>query len=113
MITREIDPKELTYSEKNKIGCGSYGTVYKGIWKGVTVAIKKFHDFDGNTLSGNFKDEFKKELSIMYWLRHDHVVEFRVCTHKHTNTQITEGTRIILCVFCRGPLFSLVQTGQL
>ena len=34
-----MDPKEIVY--ENMIGRGSFGTVYKGMWKGKKVALKK------------------------------------------------------------------------
>jgi hypothetical protein len=36
----EIDPAEVTYGQR--IGIGSYGEVYKGLWRGTEVAVKRF-----------------------------------------------------------------------
>lgn len=36
----EIDPAEITLGQR--IGIGSYGEVYKGIWRGTEVAVKRF-----------------------------------------------------------------------
>ena len=33
-----VDHKEIVYG--GMIGCGSFGTVYKGTWKGKKVALK-------------------------------------------------------------------------
>lgn len=36
----EIDPSEITLGQR--IGIGSYGEVYKGLWRGTEVAVKRF-----------------------------------------------------------------------
>jgi hypothetical protein len=36
----EIDPVEITLGQR--IGIGSYGEVYKGMWRGTEVAVKRF-----------------------------------------------------------------------
>jgi hypothetical protein len=36
----EIDPAEITLGQR--IGIGSYGEVYKGMWRGTEVAVKRF-----------------------------------------------------------------------
>jgi hypothetical protein len=36
----EIDPGEISYGQR--IGIGSYGEVYKGLWRGTEVAVKRF-----------------------------------------------------------------------
>lgn len=57
-----------------KIGAGGYGVVYKGSWKGNTVAIKMLHKchFEGNIsncwrgeLQPQQYEEFKREAALM------------------------------------------------
>eukprot|EP00879_Flechtneria_rotunda_P007398 GHRR01007760.1.p1 GENE.GHRR01007760.1~~GHRR01007760.1.p1 ORF type:complete len:799 (+),score=316.22 GHRR01007760.1:393-2789(+) len=67
----EIDPFEITLGQR--IGIGSYGEVYKGIWRGTEVAVKKFLE---QNLSPQLVQEFKDEVDIMARLRHPNVVLF-------------------------------------
>jgi Protein tyrosine and serine/threonine kinase len=62
---REIPYGEL-FVEKKPIGSGAYGVVYRGIWRGAPVAIKKLQ-LDG-LFKGDekkFVDEFRAEVSVM------------------------------------------------
>ena len=67
-----IAPSEVTFSES--IGKGSVGEVYKGIWRGIDVAIK--------TVKGAWmsSEEMEKELdheaSMLQSVRHANVVQF-------------------------------------
>ncbi|KAL5569551.1 hypothetical protein UlMin_026126 [Ulmus minor] len=58
---------------KEKIGSGSFGTVYRADWHGSDVAVKilKEQDFHAK----NF-EEFLKEVAIMKHLRHPNIVSF-------------------------------------
>ncbi|KAI9091092.1 hypothetical protein K1719_028362 [Acacia pycnantha] len=74
---REYSFKELkkatnNFSEKNKLGEGGYGIVYKGILQkenNLEVAVKKFCR---DAMKG--QDDFLAELSIINRLRHKHLV---------------------------------------
>ncbi|KAH3767007.1 serine/threonine protein kinase [Pelomyxa schiedti] len=66
----KVDPKELTLSKQ--IGVGSFGTVYKGEWRGTDVAVKQIQ-----TQTVRHKlDEFEREVEILRLLRHPQVVLF-------------------------------------
>ncbi|KAL6076589.1 Constitutive triple response 4 [Balamuthia mandrillaris] len=67
-----IDFEELVFQEK--IGQGGFGVVYKGTWRGTTVAIKKLLSEDMDDPSDY--QEFIKEIEIMSKLRHPNVVQF-------------------------------------
>ncbi|KAF8067119.1 SIS8 [Scenedesmus sp. PABB004] len=67
----EIDPSEITLGQR--IGIGSYGEVYKGLWRGTEVAVKRFLE---QNLSPQLVQEFKAEVDIMARLRHPNVVLF-------------------------------------
>lgn len=58
--TKEINNKKYIYSNKDELGCGTFGSVYKGQWKkaGKThdVAIKVVSK-DHKELAGFNKDQ--------------------------------------------------------
>lgn len=67
---------EIQYSEvdcQEKIGAGGFGDVYKGIFRGTEVAIKKVL---ADKLSKDAVEELTKEAEIMSGLRHPNVVLF-------------------------------------
>ena len=59
-LNLNIDKKDIV--KQGQIGRGSYAVVYKGNWHGEDVAIKEFLTLE---LTGNFLDEFQKEVTIM------------------------------------------------
>eukprot|EP01132_Coremiostelium_polycephalum_P005348 gene5348-6671_t len=65
-----ISDGELEYTEK--LGAGSSGKVYKGLYKGKEVAIKVLKSMT----EAKEIDEFKKEFQIMSAIRSKHVVHF-------------------------------------
>ncbi|KAK9129131.1 hypothetical protein Sjap_009618 [Stephania japonica] len=73
---REFPFKELkkatdNFDEKNKLGQGGFGVVYKGVLpqQNLQVAVKKF---SRDSIKG--KDDFLAELTIINRLRHKHLV---------------------------------------
>ena len=72
----EVDYNELTL-EPEPIGRGGYGTVYKGKWRGTTVAVKKMK-VEG---ASNRYNEFIQECQTMMSVRHPNIVLFMgACT---------------------------------
>lgn len=74
----QVDYSQL--SSKEVIGKGSFGTVYKAEWNGISVAFKEFNisvdDLDSRDLI--------REAAMMANLRHPNVVQFYgVCTRPH------------------------------
>uniref|UniRef100_A0A383WHV6 non-specific serine/threonine protein kinase n=1 Tax=Tetradesmus obliquus TaxID=3088 RepID=A0A383WHV6_TETOB len=67
----EIDPSEISLGQR--IGIGSYGEVYKAMWRGTEVAVKRFLE---QNLSPQLVQDFKDEVDIMARLRHPNVVLF-------------------------------------
>uniref|UniRef100_A0A7S0RF32 non-specific serine/threonine protein kinase n=1 Tax=Chlamydomonas leiostraca TaxID=1034604 RepID=A0A7S0RF32_9CHLO len=67
----EIDPAEIDFGQR--IGVGSYGEVFKGVWRGTEVAVKRFLE---QNLSPATVRDFRAEVSIMSRLRHPNVVLF-------------------------------------
>ncbi|EGC31160.1 hypothetical protein DICPUDRAFT_95570 [Dictyostelium purpureum] len=65
-----IKHEELEYTDK--LGSGSSGKVYKGLYKGKEVAIKVLKSMT----EAREIDEFKKEFQIMSAIRSKHVVHF-------------------------------------
>uniref|UniRef100_A0A0N4ZEU3 Protein kinase domain-containing protein n=1 Tax=Parastrongyloides trichosuri TaxID=131310 RepID=A0A0N4ZEU3_PARTI len=56
------------------IGSGSFGKVYKGIYKGTPVAIKKYKAISFGTKTE--VDMFCREVSILYQMKHPNIVGF-------------------------------------
>ncbi|XP_047313303.1 probable L-type lectin-domain containing receptor kinase S.5 [Impatiens glandulifera] len=82
---REFEFKDLkkatnNFDEKNKLGQGGYGVVYRGTFQSenLEVAVKWFS-------RGNIQgqDDFLSELTIINRLRHKHLVPLRGWCHKN------------------------------
>ncbi|CAF4209505.1 unnamed protein product, partial [Rotaria sordida] len=68
-----IDYRDLNINPDNKLGQGSFGIVYKGIWNGQTVAVKQLHL---NKSTKQEKKSFVKESRIMSTLgKHPNLVD--------------------------------------
>lgn len=69
----EIPPADIKFEEE--IGSGTAGSVFKAVWRGKPVAVKKFH--------GVQREDFLKEISIMSVVQHPSLVEcYGGCTQK-------------------------------
>ncbi|KAG4995179.1 hypothetical protein AAZX31_11G214300 [Glycine max] len=67
------------FSEKNKLGEGGFGAVYKGTMKnGKVVAVKKL--ISGN--SSNIDDEFESEVTLISNVHHRNLVRLLGCCSK-------------------------------
>ncbi|KAL2597875.1 hypothetical protein AAZV13_11G190000 [Glycine max] len=67
------------FSEKNKLGEGGFGAVYKGTMKnGKVVAVKKL--ISGN--SSNIDDEFESEVTLISNVHHRNLVRLLGCCNK-------------------------------
>lgn len=79
---RFSDLKKATnnFDEKNKLGQGGFGLVYKGVLpkENVPVAVKKF---SRENIKG--QDDFLAELTIINRLRHKHLVRLLGWCHKN------------------------------
>jgi len=60
------------------VGTGSYGVVFKGVWKGVEVAVKRFikQNLDERRLL-----EFRAEMAFLSELHHPNIVLFIGISH--------------------------------
>ncbi|XP_019172127.1 PREDICTED: probable L-type lectin-domain containing receptor kinase S.5 [Ipomoea nil] len=82
---REFEFKDLkratdNFDEKNKLGQGGYGMVYKGCLAGenLEIAVKMF---SRESIKG--QDDFLAELTIINRLRHKHLVKLLGWCHKY------------------------------
>ena len=69
-----IDSESISYTRDcigphNRLGIGGYGEVYKGVWRGTPVAVKRLFD-----QRGAGQEVFASEVSILSRLRHPRVV---------------------------------------
>ncbi len=73
-----IKNSELTMDEdEDQIGMGGTGTVYKALWCGAPVAVKKIYYGDDHDHDPASLESLKKEADILATLRHPNIV--RVC----------------------------------
>ncbi|CAL8118246.1 unnamed protein product [Orchesella dallaii] len=100
----EIPKGEIDFGTKKVIGTGNFGIVYKAVWNGINVAVKK--------PNGGFNREaFKSmldEVKVMSFMgEHVNVLTFLgACT-----SSITEGKLLIITELCdNGNLLSVLQT---
>lgn len=61
----------LTPCDDVKVGLGSYGVVYKGMWKGIEVAVKRFIK---QQLDERRMLEFRAEIAFLSELQHPNIV---------------------------------------
>jgi len=81
----EVPHSELTMEKK--LGEGAYGVVYRGKWRGITVAIKEMKDLDDEEAI----NDFRSEIAILGKLRHPNCVLFMgASTKPHQLCIITE-----------------------
>ncbi|EEF33849.1 serine-threonine protein kinase, plant-type, putative [Ricinus communis] len=77
---RDLKKATSNFDEKNKLGQGGFGVVYKGVLpkENIAVAVKKFS-------RDNLKsqDDFLAELTIINRLRHKHLVRLVGWCHKN------------------------------
>ena len=73
MKTWELDPDDIQLQVK--IGSGSYGEVYKGLWRDLVVAIKTVPQSldDADDLS---QGELDREIAFLQTVRHPNIVLF-------------------------------------
>ncbi|KAM3400550.1 hypothetical protein ACQJBY_005416 [Aegilops geniculata] len=99
------------FSEKQKIGQGAYGTVYKGVHaSGEEIAVKLLH----NNLQGTDDEQFKREFENLMRLDHQNIVQLvGYCYETHhkpmlhnEETIYAEETNRVLC-------FEYMQNGSL
>lgn len=94
---------EIEYEEvelDKLVGKGGYGEVYRGVWRGTEVAIKKLLV---QKMEKKHLKEFKHEINLMSKLRHPNVVLFMAAVTRPPN----------LCIVTeflpRGSLFAVLR----
>ncbi|KAH3743409.1 tyrosine protein kinase [Pelomyxa schiedti] len=75
-VSTRLDPEELTLF-KPEVGEGSFGTVYRGEWRGMEVAIKLLKYQSGTGVY----DDFKREVENMEAFRSPYIVNFIGAVH--------------------------------
>eukprot|EP00741_Cyanophora_paradoxa_P011412 tig00020556_g11023.t1 len=82
-FTWEIDFSEVTLVDK--IGSGAFAEVWKGLWRGNKVAIKKLKAQD---VSPQSVMEFRREVAMLSKIRHPNIVLFMAACTKPPNLAI-------------------------
>eukprot|EP01091_Cochliopodium_minus_P011796 TRINITY_DN3438_c0_g2_i1.p1 TRINITY_DN3438_c0_g2~~TRINITY_DN3438_c0_g2_i1.p1 ORF type:complete len:979 (-),score=241.97 TRINITY_DN3438_c0_g2_i1:95-2662(-) len=82
----EIEKDDLIF--KRKLGRGGYGEVYKGLWRGTEVAIKKLFV---DPKDDSWKGKLGNEVDVLCKLRHPNIVLFMgACTTSSEPLIVTE-----------------------
>ncbi len=83
-----IDFSEIQLGNGKQIGQGSYGVVYRGKWKGVDIAVKRFIN---QKLDERSMLEFRAEMAFLSELHHPNIVLFiGACVKKPNLCIVTE-----------------------
>lgn len=72
LMSSQIDRKDIVLS--TQIGTGSFGEVYKGVWHGTDVAVKRMLLNSDSNQRGVIEDFFQ-EANLMSTLRHPNVIQ--------------------------------------
>lgn len=101
--TFEIAPHEVRFG--TQIGSGGFGVVFKGKFRGETVAIKKIH---AHALSNPASiAEFQSEVAVLCTLAHPNILRFMGACVKPPNLMI------ITEFMARGTLFDVLHQSQM
>lgn len=97
-------------SIKTKLGAGSFATVYRGVWRGTQVAVKKpFMSSDNPThglLDADAVDLFCREVKLLSKLRHPNVILLMAaCMEPENMCMVME--------LCRADLFSVLHDSSI
>ena len=95
-----IDTSDIAIG--SPVGRGSFGTVYKGQWRGTMVAVKQMHD---TTMGQRQLSEFVSEASVLLSLRHPHILTFMGVP--------LEPLAIVTEFMSRGSLYDIIHNANI
>jgi len=88
---------------EHPLGRGGFGTVYKGTWQGISVAIKRLHLTE---MTKEMLSEFRSEAKIMASLNHLNTLRlYGVCVDRGRYSLVTP-------LMTKGSLFQLLHNKQ-
>lgn len=67
----EVDPKDVSIDFQHVLGIGTYSTVYRATWRGLTIAVKYFNP----DCQPQHKIHLRKELDILIRIHHPHIIQ--------------------------------------
>ncbi|ELP90866.1 protein serine/threonine kinase, putative [Entamoeba invadens IP1] len=73
-ITSKLDVDEIY--EVKKIGEGSFGVVFKGVFRGNSVAIKKLKLHSNGERNEDIENDFEKEVKMMDKFKSEYIIHF-------------------------------------
>lgn len=97
-----LEPNDLHFGEQ--LGSGGFGAVFKGMYHGEEVAIKKLHALDGNITPPQM-EEFRKEIGNLQALRHERLVSFIGATYLKQTCSLC----LVLEYMAGGSLYALLH----
>lgn len=103
-LVKQMDYGEIVLAER--VGKGSYGEVFKGIWRGTEVAVKKlpyyFEQLEDKEQQKTFLEGFIQETQLMKTLRHPNVIQlFASFTHPEV--------MIVMEFMAKGSLYQILH----
>ena len=89
LMTRDwiISRDEIEIMFNNSLGCGGYGTVYRGRYRGFVVAVKTLKAF---SLNSGERGLFEREMDIASRCRHPCLLQFIGATQEENPLFVTE-----------------------
>ncbi|CAL4979963.1 unnamed protein product [Urochloa decumbens] len=97
------------FSEEQKVGSGGYGDVYRGMYNGIEIAVKKLHQ-----LQGLDDKEFDNEFRNLSRVHHQNVVKLVGYCYELRKKYVTHNGQLILATVMERILcFEYMQGGTL
>eukprot|EP01116_Phalansterium_solitarium_P000748 TRINITY_DN1059_c0_g2_i1.p1 TRINITY_DN1059_c0_g2~~TRINITY_DN1059_c0_g2_i1.p1 ORF type:complete len:744 (-),score=214.92 TRINITY_DN1059_c0_g2_i1:445-2676(-) len=105
-LIKQLDISEVKLLER--IGKGTFGEVYRGIWSGTEVGVKFLSSSNVNMNDDQFVNDFRREITIMRACRHPCVVQF-LGAGTDPSTASAAGCCIVMEYMPMGSLYKILH----